>query len=144
MTGTPNPYEDMLHLPHHVSAVHPRMPMIDRAAQFSPFAALTGYDAAILEAARLTEERIELDESRKAVLSAALAIVREHIAERPEITITYFKADERKSGGAYVTASGLIKKIDEVDSSLTLHSGEKIPIEDILDLESALFHTLDE
>lgn len=143
MKGTANPYEDMLHLPHPVSAVHPRMPMINRAAQFSPFAALTGYDAAILEAARLTEERIELDESRKAVLSQALAIVQQHMEDRPEITVTYFKADEKKAGGAYITTSGPIKKIDELDGSLTMLDGEKIPMEDIFDLEGALFHSLE-
>ncbi len=144
MTKASNPYEDMLLLPHHVSSVHPRMPLRDRAAQFAPFAALAGYGAAIAEAARLTAERIELDESRKAVLNRRLNLALAHIRERPVLTVTYFKADEKKSGGAYIRATGPLKKIDELQRRLLLADGTAIPLEGLFDLEGDLFEQLRE
>ena len=106
-------YEDIINLPHHVSKTRPQMSMLDRAAQFSPFAALTGYDAAIKETGRLTDEKIELDEDTKAALDMKQAYLIEMIDEQPEITIIYFLPDARKVGGAYVTVTGNLKRFDE-------------------------------
>ena len=132
-------YADIINLPHHVSATRPQMSMIDRAAQFSPFAALTGYDAAIKETGRLTDEKIELDEDKKAVLDIKQAYLIEMIDEQPEITVTYFLPDERKSGGAYLTATGSLKRFDEYERLMILTDGKKISMDDIVDIESDLF-----
>ena len=105
-------YDDIIHLPHHVSSVHPRMPMLDRAAQFSPFAALTGYESAIQETARVTDRRMELDEDAKANLDQKLRLL-EMSPEQPPVALTYFQPDGKKSGGAYITITGVIKKMDE-------------------------------
>lgn len=135
-------YDDMVYLPHHVSAAHPRMSMRDRAAQFSPFAALPGYDTAVKETARLTDRQIELDEAAKAELDRKLRFLPERLPEQPEVTVTYFKPDGRKEGGAYLTVTGRIKKFDEYTRVLTLTGGEKIAVEDILELESEAFRPL--
>ena len=132
-------YEDIINMPHHVSASRPRMSMIDRAAQFSPFAALTGYDDAIKETGRLTDEKIEMDEDRKAALDMKQAYLIEMIDEQPEISITYFLPDAKKSGGAYVTVTGNLKRFDEYERLLILTDGKKIPMDDIADIESDLF-----
>lgn len=132
-------YEDIINLPHHVSSTRPQMSMLDRAAQFSPFAALTGYDAAIKETGRLTDEKIELDEDTKAALDMKQAYLIEMIDEQPEITIIYFLPDARKSGGAYVTVTGNMKRFDEYERLLILTNGKKIPMDDIADIESDLF-----
>ena len=95
-------YEDIINLPHHVSATRPQMSMIDRAAQFSPFAALTGYDAAIKETGRLTDEKIEMDEEALNILNMKFQILVDSLDDEPEVTFTYFKPDERKAGGAYI------------------------------------------
>ena len=105
-------YDGIINLPHHTSPKRLRMSMLDRAAQFSPFAALTGYDSAIKETARLTEERIELDENEQEALDVQLQIIREHLKEKPEITVTYFQQDVRKAGGAYLSLTGNVKQID--------------------------------
>ena len=132
-------YEDILNLPHHVSKTRPQMSMLDRAAQFSPFAALTGYDDAIKETGRLTDEKIEMDEDRKAALDMKQAYLIEMIDEQPEISITYFLPDAQKSGGAYVTVTGNLKRFDEYERLLILTDGKKIPMDDIADIESDLF-----
>ncbi len=132
-------YEDIINLPHHVSKTRPQMSMLDRAAQFSPFAALTGYDAAIKETGRLTDEKIELDEDTKAALDMKQAYLIETIDEQPEITIIYFLPDARKVGGAYVTVTGNLKRFDEYERLLILTNGKKIPMDDIADIESDLF-----
>lgn len=132
-------YEDILNLPHHVSKTRPQMSMLDRAAQFSPFAALTGYDDAIKETGRLTDEKIEMDEDRKAALDMKQAYLIEMIDEQPEISITYFLPDAKKSGGAYVTVTGNLKRFDEYERLLILTDGKKIPMDDIADIESDLF-----
>lgn len=103
-------YDDIIHLPHPVSPRHPQMPLADRAAQFSPFAALTGHDAAIRETARLTDSPVELEESGKEQLDRQLLLVQENLAQKPEIEVTYFQPDEKKSGGVYVTVCGRVKK----------------------------------
>lgn len=133
-------YEDIIHLPHHVSSKRPPMSMSDRAAQFSPFAALTGYDDAIRETGRLTEQKIQLDEEALAILDEKFHVLQEHLDEYPEIQFTYFKLDERKAGGTYITASGIVKKIQEYERQLILEDGSVIPIDDILEMESPIFN----
>ena len=135
-------YDDIINLPHHVSTTRPHMPAIDRAAQFAPFAALTGHDAAIKETARLTDERVELDECIKADLSDRLQIIADRIKEHPEIAITYFQLDAKKNGGAYVTAVGTAKKIDEYERIVILTDGTVIPIDEILSIEGQIFETM--
>lgn len=130
-----NKYDDILYLPHPVSARHPQMPLADRAAQFSPFAALTGHEAAIRETARLTKERVELDESRKEILDERLQMIRENLSEKPEVTFTYFQPDERKSGGAYLTVTGRVKKMDGYERRILLEDGTIVPLEELIDIE---------
>lgn len=129
-------YDDMVDLPRHVSHTRPPMSMIDRAAQFSPFAALTGYDAALQEAARLTETRVELDEDRKSMLDRKLQMLRDLLAQRPQVTITHFVKDERKSGGSYVRVTGEVKKIDADAHTVVMMDRTTIPIEQIYEIES--------
>ena len=135
-------YDDMLHLPHPTSARHPRMPIAERAAIFSPFSALTGHAGAIAETARLTDQKMELDEDTKAELDRRQAVLLEHIAEQPEVTVTWFQPDERKDGGAYFTTTGRLKKINEMNRVLILLDGTSIPLEDVADLESNCFQNL--
>ena len=137
-----NPYEDIINLPHHVSPTRPRMSRADRAAQFSPFAALSGYGDAVQETARLTNRRIELDESAKAALDEKLRLLAEVIEDRPEAAITYFLQDRKKAGGEYVTAAGRVKKLDAAAQELVMVNGQTIPIADIVEAESRLFQTL--
>lgn len=137
------PYDDIIYLPHPVSATHPKMRQLDRAAQFSPFAALTGYEAAVAETGRLTDERLELAEEEKEAIGQRLHLLLEHLDERPEVTITYFVPDERKTGGAYKSVTGIVKKIDEYERSIALFGGERIPIEEVSQIEGELFKGLD-
>ena len=104
-------YDDIINLPHHVSKTHPPMDMMERAAQFSPFAALTGYEAAAKETGRLTQPRIELDESEKEVLDQQLHKLEAAFPKTPSAAFTYFIPDVRKEGGTYRTVSGKIRKI---------------------------------
>ena len=136
------PYDDIINLPHPTSKRHPRMPIRDRAAIFSPFAALSGHGAAIAETARLTEQKIELDEDTKAELDRRQAVLLEYMDEQPEITITWFRPDERKEGGAYRLATGRLKKLRELERILVLTDGTEIPLEDVVALESDIFQTL--
>ena len=140
MTG---PYDDLLDLPHPTSAKHPRMPLSDRAAQFSPFAALSGHGAAIAETARLTDRRIELDEDAKAELDRKQKLLLALIAEQPEITVTWFQPDEKKEGGRYVTTTGRLKRTDETRRVLLLADQTAIPLEDILAIEGDCFRWMD-
>lgn len=121
------PYDDILFLPHPVSKTHKPMSQLDRAAQFSPFAALTGYDAAIQEAARLTEDAVELDTEEIAVLNEILGRLADRISSRPRITVTYFLPDIRKAGGAYTTVTGRLKRVDPVEQVLGMADGTVIP-----------------
>lgn len=134
-----NPYEDIINLPHYVSPTRPRMPMADRAAQFSSFRALSGYGDAVKETARLTGQRIELDESAKAVLDEKLRLLAEVIEERPEAEITYFLPDKKKDGGEYIIAAVRMKKLDAVAQELVMVNGQTIPIADIIEIEGQLF-----
>lgn len=138
-----NKYDKIINLPHHVSSTRPHMSMIDRAAQFSPFAALTGYDAAVKETARLTEQQIELDEYEKAALDQRILLLQEHLKELPEVTITHFVPDERKGGGKYVSITEAVKKIDTYEKQIVLVDKSKIPIENILSIEGELFRILE-
>ncbi len=136
-------YNEIMGLSHHVSKTRPQMPMSDRAAQFAPFAALTGYDAAIKETGRLTDERIELDVEALSALDMKYQLLMEALDEAPEVTITYFQPDERKAGGKYVSAVGAVKKIDDFERRITMQDGAKIPMDDVLSIEGELFSVLE-
>lgn len=130
-----NSYDDIINLPHPVSKNHPQMPLQDRAAQFAPFAALTGHEAAIKETARLTEERWELSEEAIAQLNEKINIIRNNIGIEQKVSITYFIPDAKKAGGAYVTCSGIVKKIDEYEHTIIMTDQTVIPIEQISDIK---------
>ena len=136
------PYEDIVDLPHHVSKKHPQPTMADRAARFAPFAAITGYEEMVLEEARITDDRIELDENSKAALNEKLNMILEFIDEQSEVSITYFEPDKRKAGGAYVTVTGTVKRIDEYEHLVIMTDGKKINIDDIYNLQGELFYSL--
>ena len=129
-----NRYDEIMELPHHVSKTRPQMPMSDRAAQFAPFAALTGYDSAIKETGRLTDERIELDEEALTALDRKYQLLIEALDDAPEVTIIYFQPDERKSGGQYVSATGTVKKVDTFGRRILLQDGTRIPLDSVYDL----------
>lgn len=134
-----NRYDDIIELPHPTSSTHPRMPISDRAAIFSPFAALSGHGAAIAETARQTERRIELDESNREKLDIKQRLLEEIAAEQPEVTVTWFRPDMKKEGGSYTTLSGKMKKTDSIERVMVMLDGTKIPLEDIVDIESEWF-----
>ena len=136
-------YDEIMGLPHHISKTRPQMPMSDRAAQFAPFAALTGYDAAIKETGRLTDERIELDVEALSALDMKYQLLMEALDEAPEVTITYFQPDERKAGGKYLTATGVVKKVDDFERRITMQDGTKIPMDDVLSIDGELFSSLE-
>jgi hypothetical protein len=138
-----NQYEDIINLPHHVSPTRPQMPMSDRAAQFAPFAALTGYDAAIKETGRLTDEKIELDEEALTALDMKYQFLMDALDDAPEVTITYFQPDERKAGGKYVSAVGVVRKVDDFERRITMQDGAKIQMDDVLSIDGELFSTLE-
>ena len=126
-------------LPHHVSKTRLQMAMSDRAAQFAPFAALTGYDDAVKETGRLTDDKIELEESSLNELNVKIQLLRENLANAPVITFTYFKPDERKAGGAYLTTTGTVKKLDDYERQIVLQDGTRLPMDDILDISGEIF-----
>lgn len=136
-------YDDILHLPHPTSKTHRRMSRQDRAAQFSPFAALTEYEAVVKETARLTDERHTLTEDEIAVLDARLRIVLEWQGSPPEVTVTYFQPDPRKSGGAYLTVQGHIKKVDELKRILIMVGGGEIPLDQIASIDSPILGSME-
>ena len=136
-------YEDIINLPHHVSTKRPQMSMLDRAAQFAPFAALTGYDAAIKETGRLTDEKIEMDEESLNMLNMKFQMLVDALDDEHEVTFTYFKPDKTKAGGAYITATGSVKKIDDFERIITLLDGTKIPMDDVYSIESDIFKFVD-
>ena len=136
------PYEDIVNLPPHISKKHPQPTMMDRAARFAPFAAITGYEEMVLEEARITEERIDLDEGTLSILNEKLNMIQEFIDEEPEVTITYFEPDKKKSGGAYIDITGTVKRIDEYECLVIMTDGKKIRIEDIFAIGSDLFYSL--
>ena len=132
-------YDDIIDLPHHQSTTRPHMPRANRAAQFAPFAALTGYEAAISETRRLTDSSAELDESQKSVLNEKLRLLLLHQQERPEATITFFVPDPKKAGGAYHSVTGIIQKIDCSANTLLLENKTIVPIGCISAIDSPLF-----
>lgn len=140
MTGD---YNDIIYLPHHVSPTRPQMSMRDRAAQFSPFAALTGYDAAIRETARLTQEKVELDEQELAVLDRKFQLLLEQLERCPQVTITWFVPDELKQGGRYLTITDVVKKVDAAARFVLLQNAGRICMDDIVEIEGELFDCLE-
>ncbi len=163
MTGNQHPstddthrYDDMLHLPHHVSSRHPPMTLANRAAQFAPFAALTGYDAEVEEAGRRTDRRVELSESERALLDEHLRLLQTWLSRipgkwaahaapdftMPEVTITYFVPDERKEGGAYTAVTGTVRRIDPIQRILLMTDGTAISMDDVLQISSGAFDAL--
>lgn len=130
-----NRYDDIIQLPHHQSAKRTHMSLHDRAAQFAPFAALTGHDAAIEETARLTEDEITLDDNAIADINEKLYEISQHLSERWRVSITYFRPDEKKKGGKYLTDVGTIQKIKEAERLILMDSGVQIKMEQIIKIE---------
>lgn len=143
MDNNKHRYDDIIDLPHHQSATRKRMSMIERAAQFNAFRALTGYGDAVRETARLTEKRMELDEYAKAEINAKLIYMQEHMDEGKEFTVTYFVPDDRKDGGAYVVVTDIVKKIQKFERIIVMENGVEIPIEEIYSIESEAFRFMD-
>ena len=136
-----NPYDDIINLPRHTSKSRPHMSAHDRAAQFSPFAALTGYDSAITETGRLTDKKVELDEYSKADLNEKLSKINGQIDEQPQVSITYFQPDKKKAGGTYITATGVVKKINPYERTVVMQDATMIPMDDISEIDGAMFGT---
>lgn len=145
----PHRYDDMLDLPHHQSSTRSHMSIANRAAQFSPFAALTGYDDEIQETARLTDEKIELSDNEKEQLDEKLRIIAEHLNQCPTVSITHFVPDARKDGGSYMTYTGIVKRIDKLEQKVVFYAengisdGHNILIDGIVEIECAIFHGFD-
>lgn len=135
MSADCHDYDDIIDLPRPVSRRHAPMPMANRAAQFSPFAALSGYEDAVEESARLTDARLELGEDARAALDAQLALLPKVCAAHIPVTVTYFVPDTHKEGGTYVTVTDTVKRVDEVGCCLLLNRGDSIPFEDIYKLD---------
>ena len=132
-------YDDIINLPHRVSKMRQPMSMLERAAQFSPFQALTGYGAAIKETARMTDEKAELGEDDLSALNVKLRILMDHLEESPEVSFVCFRPDERKAGGSYVSVTERVRRIDEIAGQIILVGGEKIPIHSVCDMQSEWF-----
>ena len=132
-------YNDIINLPHYQSEKRPHMSIHDRAAQFSPFAALTGHDEAIKETARLTDKKTELSETAKTILNEKFSFIMGHIYDQPEITVTYFIPDSLKSGGMYVDYTGCVKKYDYHNRILHFTDNTEIKVDDIIEIESSIF-----
>lgn len=130
-------YDDIIHLPHHVSRKHPPMSPMNRAAQFSPFAALTGHGAAIRETARLTDEFIELDEDQKEQLDEQFQKLRQDLPQNPEVEIIYFQPDQKKDGGSYVTIRGTVRQIDEYHRQILFTDGTAVPMDTLFSIAQA-------
>ena len=138
MNENSHKYDDIIHLPHPTSKKHPRMSAWNRAAQFSPFAALTGHGEAIRETERLTDTFTELLEDQKAQLDEQLQLLREHLSFRPSVEITFFQPDDKKSGGSYLTVQGQVKKLDD-DNRRILFADGTVALEQICAIQSELF-----
>ena len=133
-------YDDIINLPNPTPTCRPRMSALDRAAQFAPFAALTGYEAVVAEAARLTDDRLELSEDMKIILNDKMQMIVDNIDKEPFVTIKYFVPDKRKAGGAYVETSGIVKEIDEYERCIVITDGIKIPIEQVRAIDGELLN----
>lgn len=132
-------YKDIIDLPHHTSEKRPRMPLSDRAAQFAPFAALTGYDDLVRETARLTDEKVDLDETEKYILNEKLQFLLDNADREPIATITYFAKDTKKHGGKYQYVTGVIKRFDAIERQVIFDDKLAISIDDIIEIESDAF-----
>lgn len=132
-------YKDIINLSHHVSETRPKMSMYDRAAQFSPFAALTGHNAAIDETARLTDTFIELDENEKEILDAKIHMLMDSVDEKHGITVVYFRPDEKKSGGSYISINGYTKKINVLSREIIMGDETVIPMDSVIDIHGEIF-----
>lgn len=137
-------YDDIINLPHYVSKKHPQMSIEARSAQFAPFSALTGYDEAIKETARLTDKRIEIDDGLKVVLNNKLQYILENLKLKPEIILTYFVYDDKKIGGKYVEKIGIVKKIDMVEQYVMLIDKTKIPVLEIINITGEIFNSMED
>lgn len=135
-------YEDIIHLPHHISKTRPQMTLIERAAQFAPFSALTGYDDAVKETARFTSEKLELDDSAISRLNEKLQLAIRKIKDEPVITITFFVPDKKKDGGSYIDVTGVIKNIDEYERKIIFKDNTKIPIDEIYNIDGEIYKDL--
>ena len=135
MTESEEKYGDIINLSHHQSKTHPQMSLYDRAAQFSPFAALTGHEAAIRETARLTEEQVDLDEDKKEELNETLQALIASAAEHPRVSVTYFKPDDKKTGGEYVTVTGTFQKFRDYERTIVLEDGMSIDCDRIFEIK---------
>lgn len=136
-------YDDIINLPHYVSKKHPSMSLLNRAAQFSPFAALTGHNDAIQETARLTDSFIELSEERKEQLNEQLQLIRENLEQEPEIEAVYFQPDGRKEGGTYMTVCGRVKKISEHERRIFFTDGTVLPIDYLFEIRGDMFRNME-
>ena len=128
-------YEDIIHLPHHVSSRRARMSNYDRAAQFSPFAALTGYDAAVCEAGRLTEQPVTLTESAVEELNAVLCRIQAQLPAEIAVRVVHFCPDDRKDGGAKRVLTGIVRKVDVHRQILLLDTGREVALDSVMELE---------
>ena len=143
MEDARNKYADIIDLPHHQSEKRQKMSNYDRAAQFSPFAALTGHTESIKETARLTDEYSEPSEEMKAIMNEKILFLMEQLENQPEITITFFKPDEKKQGGAYITITGVVKKIKTYERQIQMTTGDLIPIDMIFGIDGEIFSRID-
>ena len=136
-------YDDIINLPHHVSKKRPQMTIVQRSAQFAPFAALAGYDDAVKETARLTDRKIELEDGQKEILNNKLLYILENIDSKPEITFTYFVKDTKKSGGNYKEKTGIVRKIDMIEHYIQFIDKSKININDLIIIEGEIFNEIE-
>ncbi|MDO4746650.1 MAG: hypothetical protein Q4B18_08840 [Bacillota bacterium] len=152
MPNENNPYADIIHLPHHKASTRPHMSMYDRAAQFSPFAALSGFDGVIAETGRLTDRKVELSESEKILLDQKLTLIDDVIQDghHPKITVVFFVADLLKDGGEYQEYTGLVRKIEPLERTIVFladngrSAGKKVPIDDVTEIHGELVDYMDE
>lgn len=132
-------YDDIIHLPHHVSKRHPQMSLYNRAAQFAPFAALTGYEEAIIETARLTAPKVDMMEDNQQLLDRKLALLSRSLREQPTVSITYFQPDKKKTGGQYLTITGVIKCIRDSERVILMADGKRVSIDTIISIDGDIF-----
>lgn len=132
-------YDDIIHLPHHVSKRHPQMSLYNRAAQFAPFAALTGYEEAIIETARLTAPKVDMMEDNQQLLDRKLALLSRSLREQPTVSITYFQPDKKKSGGQYLTITGVIKSIRDSERVILMADDKRVSIDTIISIDGDIF-----
>ena len=133
-------YDDIINLPNPTPTCRPRMSALDRAAQFAPFAALTGYEEVVAEAARLTDDRLELSEDMKIILNDKMQMIVDNLDKEPFVTVRYFVPDKRKAGGAYIEVSEIVKEIDEYERCIVMTDGIKIPIEQVRAIDGELLN----